>query len=139
MSTESQKKKITKEQAEKEYEAYLDFKKISSSKRLGKDKEELKNTVVNAIMDGLATIDQTTFEIKYSLCFPLADVSTLTFKPRLTKGDFRKATRGIASDDGEARVNAYISALTDEAKNVLNGLDAGTDYSFCESIVMYFL
>jgi len=130
--------KISRDIASKEYDAYLDFKKISPSKRSGKDKIEIKSTIVNAIVDGLATIDQETFEIKYTLCFPLKDVKTLVFKPRLTKGALRKASNGIASDDGEGRINAYISELTGEAKNVLNGLDT-VDYSFCESIVMYFL
>ena len=133
--------KIAREVAEQEFEKWLDFKKVKSTKRLeSKDQGE---QIISAIENGSIIIDEKN-NLVLTLDFPVEDssgnvtLSTLKFSPRLRVVDLNKRLKGFKADDVDGRVLAYAAALTGENTGIIGCLDT-EDYRIVGNIVMYFL
>ena len=75
-----------------------------------------------------------------NLSWPIGDggkINKLVFKPRLTVGEIHNNLKGIKSNDTDARIYAYIAALTDQPIGVIRSLDT-EDYRVASSIVVFF-
>lgn len=116
--------KVALEVAEKEVESWMDKKKITQSMR-----ESLKDQIkilVESVCDGLLILNVETNEWTHFLNFPLGEEGTipqLKYLPRLNDRLLEPHLRGVKSDDGDKRLQAYISALTGEVKGVIANLD----------------
>lgn len=130
--------KVAKEQAEKEINGWLDYKKIGTSKR-----EALKEnieTLVEAVAEGQLVVN-TDFNLVYTLKFETEGaepVKELKFKPRLKVKELNKALTGVKATDADARLVAYAAAMSDMPKAIFEGLDTA-DYSFVQALVVFFL
>lgn len=133
--------KIAKEVAIQEFNDWMDYKKVKENKR-----EEAKTQIdelVNAIMDGVLTIDENK-NIIHTLEFPIQNqsgettVSKITYKPRLNVRELNDKLKAVKGADGDGRILAYAKALTGENTGILGNLDT-EDYRITSSIVMFFL
>jgi type I restriction-modification system DNA methylase subunit len=131
---------LSKEQAEKEVNQWLDFKKVSDRKR--STKENIANILklVNAFEDGILSLDPTTHVITQELLFPVGKdgkIDKLNFVPRIPMQKITDELKGVQTDDIGKFMLAYIAAVTGETKNVLVHLDT-EDYSIASSISAFF-
>lgn len=130
--------KVSAEQASKEVTEWLDFKKINQAKR-DAQKDSI-NTLTEAICDGTLVIkeDKT---IVFTLKFPIeSEISTkaLEFKPRLSINTIHAQLKGVNSASADERILAYVAALTEKPKALIQKLDT-EDYSIPQSIAIFFL
>ena len=126
---------VSKEQAQKEVDAFLDFKRISSGKRIACEKNIER--LVDAVCDGTLVINEDTKEITQKLHFPVS-FSELKYKPRLTAKQIQNATNGLKPEDSMGRAFGYIACATGEDRNVVASMDA-EDYSIAGDIVIFFM
>ena len=135
------KQKVTREVALKDFERWLNFKNIKGRKR--EDNENFEQIIVDAIVDGQLTIGDNC-HIKFILPEAITNkegeevLKELTFLPRIRVRDVNNKMKGVKADDGDGRVVAYISAITQQNTGIITNLFT-EDYSVCQSIVMYFL
>lgn len=131
--------KVSLDVAEQEIESWLDHKKIRAKKReANADQIEV---LVEAVQDGSLTFDEESGKLIQILSEPLGNNEhrdKLSFKPRLKIGDLHRHTKGVQAGDGDGRLLAYISALTDEPKALIQDMDS-TDYSISASIAIFFM
>lgn len=129
---------VSEELARREFSGWLDAKRISERKREQyKDQEDI---LVEAIMAGDLVVEEKGLLLK--LLFPTNDgegISVLNFKNRLTVGERQATTKGVAANDAEGRLIAYIAALTDQPAGVIKKLESGEDYERASAIAVYFL
>lgn len=129
---------VSEDQARREIGGWLDIKRISERKREQyKDQEDI---LVEAITTGDLIV--TDGGLQLTLLFPTNDgegVSVLKFKNRLTVGERQATTKGVAANDAEGRLIAYIAALTDQPTGVIKKLESGEDYERASAIAVYFL
>lgn len=133
--------KITREIAKKDFEGWLNHKKIKERKRqVNEDQEE---TIIDSIMAGSLRVEKD-FNLHFNLDFPLENdkkevtVREFVFKPRIKVFELNAKLKGVKASDGDGRVVAYISAITGQNSGIIKKLDT-EDYNICQSIVMYFL
>jgi hypothetical protein len=130
--------KVTKEQAEKEINNWLDKKKVFQSTR-----EELHREIdvlIDGMCEGYLTLDDK-FIFTHKIMIPeqVEGLCTqLKYKLRLSEPDMTEPMKGVKTSDGEGRLNAIISALTGEAKSVIRKLDT-QDKKLATSIAVFFL
>jgi hypothetical protein len=133
--------KVDRIQAEEEFDNWLDFKKIRSSKK--ESNKDFGEQIIDAICEGDLSIDKD-HNLSYKLGVSLEDengaekLSKLTFKPRLKVHELNSKLKGVKSDDGDGRIVAYVSAITGQPGGIIRNLDT-SDYGICQAIVMYFL
>lgn len=134
-------KKVDLEVAKKDFEKWLDFKKIRERKR--EDNADFGEKIIDGIVSGdIIVKDDCKLNVK--LRFPLLDENkkpvheVLIFKPRIQVWELNKKLKGVKADDGDGRIAAYIAALTEINKGLVEKMDT-EDSSLCQSIVMYFL
>lgn len=129
---------VSEDQARREIAQWLDVKRVSARKREQyKDQEDV---LTEAIMAGDLVVGDNGLEL--NLLFPTNDgegVKVLKFKNRLTVGERQATTKGVAANDSEGRLIAYIAALTDQPVGVIKKLESGEDYERASSIAVYFL
>ncbi len=131
--------KIAREVAEKEIIEWLDFKKVGAAKR-----ETYKDNIdalIDAVAEGVLTKEKATNKLTYTLRFEVGEekkVNSLTFEPRLLISKIHEVMKGEKSTDADARVLAYISALTGCAKGIIKKLDT-EDYSIPQAIALFFM
>lgn len=131
-------KKVDIEVAEKDMSTWLDAKRITESgKETYKDQIE---TITNAIMDGILSLnDDNSFT--HNLLFHIegdSPISTLEYKSRLKVSTVHSHLKGIKPGDADARICAYVGALTSNPSAVIKGLDT-QDYSIAQAISVFFL
>lgn len=133
--------KVGLEVAEKEFKKWAEFKKIRGSKL--EANEEHQDIIIDEIVEGNIFLTEN-YEFNYTLKFPITDssgneaLSFLIFKPRVSVRDINSKMQGVKSTDGDARLLAYVAAITNQNSKLLNKLDL-SDYSVCQAIIMYFL
>lgn len=130
---------LPREQAEKEVNDWLDFKKMKPRRR--EEKKDAIEKLIEAVMDGDFVIDSETFKIKYKLSHPLkAEVVTdeLIFSPRANAGAIQGAMNDVKSDNVYETITAYVAVLTDKHKNVIKKLDV-EDYNMANRIAIFFM
>jgi hypothetical protein len=121
--------------AKNEIQQWLDFKQIDDIK-----KETQKDSIEkleSSIVDGSLTFDPETHELTQNLKFAVGSIDKLTYKPRLTRGDLAARTKGVAINDLEGRIDAYICALTNNTVNVIKQMDT-EDFGIAQSIAGFF-
>lgn len=129
---------ISKEVAEKEVNAWLDYKKVNAKRR-----EFLKGNIENiisGIQDGTFIIHPDTFIIEHKLSMPLGlngQIKALSYKPRMSVGAIQDNLNGVNKEDTIAVTVCYIMTLSGESKLILKGLDRD-DYQNADSIAAFF-
>lgn len=130
--------KVAREVAEAEIGKWLDYKKISDSRRES-NKDSIESLVV-AVMSGTLVLNDD-MNLEYSLNFPIGEeqkIDKLIFKPRLKVGTVHKHLQGVKATDADGRILAYVAALTSTAKAVVEAIDT-EDYAVCTSVAIFFL
>ena len=140
-------KKVAYEVAEKEVVNWLNFRKTGESNRLDEGGDGYSDSVkklIDAVQMGTLSIDQDTFEITHNLAFSVnwddGDIAfdELKYKPRVTVGMFQRELKGVKASDGDGRILAYISALTEKTKGELKKLDS-SDGNIAQTIALFFM
>lgn len=130
---------VDKKTASNEVEGWLDFKKVPASKR-----ESMKATIdnfIDAICDGILTIDATTHVVTHNLSFPIgtdAKIEKFEYKPRINMGTVNLHLQGVKSSDADGRLCAYVAALTSKPKAVIVQMDT-EDNAIAQLIALFFL
>jgi hypothetical protein len=131
--------KIAKEVAEKEIAVWLDYKRVSDTKRESyKDQIEL---LVDAISEGVLVVDAETKLLRHYLITPIGkneEIKSLEYKPRLQVSTVHDCMKGVKATDADGRVLAYVCALTATNSGLIRQLYTD-DYSISQSIALFFL
>lgn len=140
--------KISKEQAEVEINSWLDYKKVSKSKR--EENKAYIETLVDAMMDGILSMDGEQDKISskedymsftHFLKFPTegeTPLISLRYKARLKVMTVQSVLRGLKGDDSQAFIIAYACALTSQPKALIQALDT-EDYKITQAIAVFFV
>jgi hypothetical protein len=85
-------------------------------------------------------LNEETHELEYTLDIPIGDskIQVLKFRPRLTVGEINKRLKGVSPKEADARVVAYVAALTGQNSGVIELLDTN-DYDVCQAISVFFM
>lgn len=131
-------KMISKEQATKEVEAWLDSKCVSQRKR-DKAKQAIED-LIEFFEYGILTLNHETFEITQILQLPVGDsgIKELKYKSRMPVGAAYDHLTKVKSGDGDGRVMAYVTALTGVNSGIVKAIDT-EDYDACVAIAYFFL
>lgn len=127
---------ISKDQAELEINSWLDFKKISERKR-----EAFKTNIDNmieAIMEGNLSLNDETFVLTQTLKFPISDIKTFDYKPRIKVKEVQDRLQNIKGGGIFAQSFAYISALTGQLTGIVKELET-EDYTLADHISVFFM
>lgn len=128
---------LTLEQAIKEVDSWLDFKRIRAKKR-----EEHKDAIENLIEcfeEGIMTLNEDTKEITVNLLFPVEGAfDKLVFKPRISGDQLAPYARNVKSSDGRAVINSKIACATGQNISLIYKLDT-EDQSIVDSIAFFFI
>lgn len=128
--------KIPKDLAEKEVNAWLDFKRVKAKKR--EENESSIETLIDGFECGALSLNPETKELKLKLGFPIGDSQgELVFKPRLKVGEAHKQLQGVSASNVDGRILAYVSALTNTNSGVIKDMDT-EDYTIAQSIAIFF-
>lgn len=123
---------ITKEVAEQEINAWLDYKKIKPSQRIS-NKPHI-DILVEGIMCGDLSIDpDKDFLITQKLCFPVDGLfDSLTYKSRASVGDIQKAT-----NETKEVFFSTVSVLTGKGASHIKRMDS-EDSKVAYAITVFF-
>ena len=130
--------KVSPEIAKEEVLRWLDFKKVSQSKR-----DSLADNIKSleeAIVEGYLVLNEST-EFVQSLKFPIGTESLttdLTYKARLKESTVATHLTGVKIGDFDGRVYAYVAALTGKPRDLIKSLDT-EDYSIGKNIAFFFI
>jgi len=129
------------EQAKKEVNKWLDFKKVDVEKR--DENIESIEAIAKSISTGYLVLDKD-HNLIQELKFPMEDedgnvvMSQLKFKPRLKMGEIQNKTQNLKAGDTFALITGYICALTNINSGLIKQLDS-EDYKIAQSVVIFFL
>lgn len=131
---------INREQAEKEVNGWLDFKRKSQATR---DKlVESISALVDAVVEGDLVFNEDN-TISQTLREPVTDkdnnpvIKKLDYKARLKAETLQMHSQGLKTGDDYGRVNAHIAALTTNSKDLVKKMDVD-DYNIASLIVTVF-
>lgn len=135
---------ISREVAEGEVNAWMDYRKVSTAKRVSlKDNIE---KMVSSIEDGSLVLNEDK-SLSYTLKFPIIGeskeketpfkIETLTFTPRLQIGVVHRHLQGVKADDLGAFMSCYAAALTGQSKAMIGKLDTD-DFEIVNAISGFF-
>lgn len=129
---------VSREVAEKDVIAWLDFKKVNAKKR--ENYRDNIDTLIDAIVDGALILeDDKTFTHK--LKFPIGEeetVSVLKYKPRVKVSTVQVCLQNVKATDADGRICGYMAALTGVDRNIIKQQDT-EDYEIGRAIVLFFL
>jgi hypothetical protein len=131
--------KISIEIATLEIDNWLDKKKVYESTR--ESQKDNIDLLIESVMRGDITIDETTNEITHKLLFPDAvndAVREMKYKPRLNDAALTPHLQGVSPKDADGRLLAHVAALTAQPKAILRNLDSA-DKKIMMSIAVFFL
>ena len=131
--------KVTHEVAQNEINSWLDKKKVFASIR-DANKESIEN-LVEAVVEGVLTLDSSSFELTQILLFPLGEggvTKSLVYKARLNDNLLKPHLKNVELKDLEGRFAAMTAALTGETKGVYLAMDTA-DTRITKSILVFFL
>lgn len=130
--------KVSRDVAQQEVESWLDKKKVLQTTRETNDNDI--NTLVGAITEGVLTLNDKG-EFEHTLQHPFGEeesVTGLVYKNRLNDRMLRPYLVGVKPTDADARITAYICALTGQARGIIDQLDT-IDKKIAMSITVFFL
>jgi hypothetical protein len=128
--------KVPKEQAEKEVNSWLDYKRVKPGAR--EAKQGNIDVLVEAVMYGDITIDPVSFKITHNLNFPIKDdkgevaVDKLQYVARLNLDNVQTS---VQSTDGLTK--GFGTALTGQPVAIIGKLDS-CDAQILSSIGVFF-
>jgi type I site-specific restriction endonuclease len=130
--------KVNRELAEQMVDKWLDYKRVKPAKRESY-KASIEN-ITDAVEEGSLILNEETHELEYTLDIPIGEskIQVLKFRPRLTVGEINKRLKGVSPKEADARVVAYVSALTGQNSGVIEMLDTN-DYDVCQAISVFFM
>lgn len=131
---------VSLEIAAAEIDAWLDYKKVSATKRENR-KDQIK-TLVEAVSEGDLIINEDktmSQKLKFPEVFATAlDNDSLVYKPRIAAATIHMHLQNVKSDDPDGRLTAHIAALTGKSKEMIKKLDT-EDYATAQAIAFFFL
>jgi len=130
---------ISREVAEAEVTAWLDFKKIFKSQR-EKDKDNIE-ILIEAICEGILVLDPETNCFTLNLMVPVGvDIITtsLTFLARMNDKILKPYMIGLRAGDSIGYLNNYAAALTGAPKPLIESLDS-SDKKIVMAITSFFI
>ena len=130
-------KKVSPQVAMQEVERWLDLKRIKASKR--ESNADTIEGLAESFEDGTLTLDDKG-SITMNLTFGIGEnesIKQLKFKPRISVGEIHQSLKGIKGTDADARIIAYMAALTGQMPAVIRKLDT-TDHGIASGIVVFF-
>lgn len=131
--------KVAREAAEKEINSWLDYKKVSASKRESyKDQIDL---LIDAMIEGSLQLNEDTKVLTQVLSEPLGKdgaVKSLDYKPRLKVSSVHNHMKGVKATDADGRVLAHVCALTSTVSELIKDMYT-EDYSVSQAIALFFL
>lgn len=133
--TEEEKGKRLYKEAKEKIDQWLSEKKVSKRKR--REHSDSIETLAEEMAEGNLRFDEEGRFIQ-ALKFPFEKVSELRYKKRITKEEVDSYLKGVDPRDGEGRVVAYISALTNMPRTMIKQLDS-EDLDIPNSIVVFFI
>lgn len=128
---------VTKDVAIAEVNKWLDFKRVSQTKR--EELEKNIETITNAIEQGNLVLG-TDYSLTQKLLFPLGDndeVRELTHKARVALGTIHLHMQGVKTGDVDGRLVAYVAAVCGKPKDLIKKMDT-EDYSIALAIALFF-
>ncbi len=130
---------VTREIADKEVKAWLDYKKVPEAYVLGSGM--YINGISIAIQEGHMTIDPTTFEITHKLKWPIGSgefaINELKYKPRLSVAVISANIVGIPITDHDNRTLGIIAALCGRPRTEIAPMDS-EDYRAASDVAAFF-
>lgn len=120
----------------KEVSKWLDHKKIRPKRR--EDNEDYVEQLVEGFKDCRLTLDEKTHEISMKLEMEIGEIKKLIFQPRMTFGTVHPYLKKVKPGDADGRLLAYVIALTDSSRNVVDKLDT-EDHKLALAIAVFFL
>lgn len=130
--------KMPKDLAELEVIKWLDYKKMSDSRR--EEKAESVKALTNAISDGQLTLNED-FTLTQTLLLEIGKevkIKELTYKARLSGSQIQAHLQGVKPNDIDARLMGYIAALTEQPKEVVKTMDT-EDLNVAQNIALFFM
>ena len=129
---------VSKEQAIKEVDKWLDAKKISASQR--EEHADFIKAIAEYISDGdLVLNEDNTFT--HALKWPIGvneSIDKLEYKFRLNPKQLKPYLSGVRAGDGNAMIYAHICALTSQNSGIITELDQ-EDIKIARSIAVFFV
>jgi len=127
--------KVNFETATKEVEKWLDFKKIKPRRR--EQLQALIDTLVDSVQVGqLVLEDEMSFRM--TLDFPVAEMSELKFKPRITDAELSKYKRNIKGADAwDTQQLVLLCGLTEQTTEIIKRMDTN-DRNTADAIIIFF-
>lgn len=129
---------VSKEQAGKEVDRWLDAKKVSASQR--EEHAEFIKALSEYISEGDLTLNEdNTFT--HTLKWPIGlneSIDKLDYKFRLNPKQLKPYLSGIKAGDGNAMIYAHICALTSQGAGIITELDQ-EDIKIARSIAVFFV
>lgn len=128
---------ITKDVAIAEVTKWLDYKKVSQTKR--EELEKNIETITSAIEQGVLVLNEDkSFTQKLNFAIgENADVKELHYKPRVALGTIHLHMQGVKTGDADGRLAAYVAAVTSNPKELIKKMDT-EDYSLALAIALFF-
>jgi hypothetical protein len=128
---------VSDEQAVKEIDSWLDYKKIDENQR--EEHETFIKALVSYVKSGnLVLNEDKTFTHKLKFPMETAEISELIYKARITEREITQKLHGVKADDSDGRLSAHIAALTGQVRGIIGNMDK-EDYKIARSIAIFFL
>lgn len=130
--------KLPKDVAEQEVIKWLDYKKVTESRR--EEKAEQIKALTNAISDGQVILneDYTLQQVLLSEVGLEVKIKELKYKARLSGAQIQAHLQGVKPNDIDGRLYGYIAALTSQPKEIIRNLDT-EDLYVAQTIAFFFL
>jgi hypothetical protein len=130
---------VTPEIATNEMNAWLDSKKIMTNTR--ESNEDSTQLLIDAMVEGIITIDEESKVISHNLMFPIGDgeeIKVLEYRQRLSDRLLEPYMKGVKPTDADGRLIAYICALTQNSRGIIKNMDS-VDKKIALAIAVFFL
>lgn len=139
MDTTTKLPSVSREKATEEITSWLDKKKVFESVR--ESQKDSVDYLIDAVMTGCLTLDETTNQLTHKLLFPDAtkgEITEIVYKARLNDQMLRPHTQGLKPTDADGRLLAHMAALSGQPKNIIAVLDSA-DKKIMQSVVVFFV
>jgi len=131
--------KVALDIATKEVEAWLKYKRVQQKTiDINEDSVEI---LADAVADGILKIDEKTHVITHKLIWEFGEeekIKEFTYIPRVNDKILSPYMKGVKPTDADARLNAYIRALTKQASGIVKAIDS-VDKKISVAIAVFFL
>jgi hypothetical protein len=130
-------KKVSLEIAKEEITRWLDFKKVSESKR--EVNKETISLLEEGVADGYLVVNED-HTLTHNLKFPIEGelpIKSLTYKPRITVGELQAKNKKQGTDLG-SMIIGYAAAISSQNTGVIKKLDTD-DYSITQAVALFFV